>query len=48
MMMGIATVIYAAPLGWAIVHQFGAIIIVLLVQSLRSQVYFPTRQSFKV
>lgn len=48
MMMGIATVIYAAPLGWAIVHQFGAIIIVLLVQSLRSQVYFPTKQSFKV
>ena len=47
MMMGIATVIYAAPLGWAIVHQFGAILIVLLVQSLRSQVYFPTRQSFK-
>jgi heme A synthase len=42
--MGIATVIYAAPLGWAIVHQFGAILIIVFVQSLRSQISFPKKQ----
>ena len=44
MIMGIATVIYAAPLGWAIVHQFGAILIIVFVQSLRSQISFPKKQ----
>ena len=45
MLMGIITILYAAPLGWALLHQFGAVLIIVAVQCLRSQIYFPVRQS---
>ena len=45
MLMGIITILYAAPMGWALLHQFGAVLIIVLVQCLRSQIYFPVRQS---
>ena len=44
MLMGIITILYAAPMGWALLHQFGAVLIIVSVQCLRSQIYFPVRQ----
>ena len=44
MLMGIITILNAAPMGWALLHQFGAVLIVVAVQCLRSQIYFPVKQ----
>ena len=44
MLMGIITILYAAPMGWALLHQFGAVLIIVSVQCLRPQIYFPVRQ----
>jgi cytochrome c oxidase assembly protein subunit 15 len=45
--LGIVTVLYAAPVGWAIIHQFGAIVVVVMVQSLRFQTAYPKQQSVR-
>jgi cytochrome c oxidase assembly protein subunit 15 len=45
--LGIVTVLYAAPVGWAIIHQFGAIVVVVMVQSLRFQTAYPKKQSVR-
>lgn len=45
MVMGIITILNAASLNWALLHQFGAILIIVAVQYLRYQVYFPAKQS---
>ena len=41
MLLGIVTVLYAAPLSWAIAHQLGAIVLVVLVLRTRFRALYP-------
>lgn len=47
MLLGIFTVLYAAPLHLAITHQIGAILLWVLILKLRHQASFPTTQSIR-
>ena len=47
MVLGIGTVIYAAPLGIAIVHQVGAVVLWVLILRARHRAQYPLQQSVK-
>ena len=47
MLLGIAAVIYSAPWHIAIVHQFGAVVLWVLILRARHQVRFPMAQSLR-
>jgi heme a synthase len=41
MLLGIMTVLYGAPLNWAIAHQFGAVVLMVLVLRTRFRALYP-------
>ena len=45
--LGIGTVLYAAPLSLAIVHQLGAVILICLILRARFASMYPTQQSVR-
>ncbi len=47
MLLGIMTVLYAAPWGLAILHQFGAVLLIGLILNARFQALYPRAQSVR-
>ena len=47
LLLGITTVLYAAPVGIAIVHQIGAILLMVLVLRARFAALYPVAQSVR-
>jgi cytochrome c oxidase assembly protein subunit 15 len=47
MFLGIGTVLYAAPWHWAIVHQIGAVIVIVCVLNARFSALYPKTQSLR-
>jgi len=45
--LGIGTVLYAAPVGWAIAHQLGAVLLFVLVLRAGFTAAYPARQSLR-
>jgi cytochrome c oxidase assembly protein subunit 15 len=45
--LGIVTVLYSAPWHFAILHQFGAVVLIVLILRARFHAMYPVRQSVR-